>query len=128
MCQTRPTLVALHYLQNTLAAVVDHSDLAEASSFRLCMTALLSAPASNNCEVPMMEDGSILGGEDVEGSTSSLEGEGGAGGGQSAEKDEELYQARMRLFEELLEFVPEEERQPKEDLKDLAMHQDMLCN
>ncbi|ORY89609.1 Muskelin N-terminus-domain-containing protein [Leucosporidium creatinivorum] len=129
MCQTRPTLVALHYLQNTLAAVVDHTDLAEASSFRLCMTALLSAPASNNCEVPMMEDGSILGGEDVEGSTSSLEGEGGAGGGgQSAEKDEELYQARMRLFEELLEFVPEEERQPKDDLRDLAMHQDMLCS
>lgn len=75
----------------------------------------------------MMEDGSILEGEDVEGSTSSLEGETGGGGGQSAEKDEELYRARMRLFEELLEFVPEEEKQPKEDLRDLAMHQDMMC-
>ncbi|KAM0789624.1 hypothetical protein ACM66B_000429 [Microbotryomycetes sp. NB124-2] len=51
MCQTRPTLMALDYLQTTLAAVVDHSDETEAASFRSCMTALLSAPARNNCEI-----------------------------------------------------------------------------
>lgn len=115
MCQTRPTLVALQYLQTSLSSVVDHSDPAEASAFRMCMTALLSAPAANNCEVPMGEDGPAE--EDVDGSVSSLE---AAGGGESAERDEELYRARQALFEELLEFLPVEERQPSEDLKEIC--------
>lgn len=117
MCQTRPTLVALDYLQTTLASVVDHTDAAEASSFRLCMTALLSAPASNNCEVQMTEDGSIVA-DDVE-STSSFESD-------SAEVDEKLYEQRQKLFEELLDFVPDEERQPREDLRDICSRRDML--
>lgn len=55
--------------------------------------------------------------EDVDGSDSSLE---AAGGGESAERDEELYRARQALFEELLEFLPVEERQPSEDLKEIC--------
>lgn len=116
MCQTRPTLVALDYLQTTLASVVDHTDAAEASSFRLCMTALLSAPASNNCEVATAEDVSIL--TDGE-STSSLEGD-------SAEVDEKLYAQRQHLFEQLMDFVPDEDRQPREDLKDICTRRDLL--
>ena len=118
MCQTRPTLVALDYLQTTLASVVDHTDAAEASSFRLCMTALLSAPASNNCEVAMTEDGSIVTSEDAE-SASSVEGD-------IAEVDEVLYGQRQKLFEQLLDFVPDEDRQPREDLKDLCTRRDLM--
>ena len=34
--------------------------------------------------------------------------------------DPELYRQRHQLFEQLLDFVPDEERQPKEDLRNLV--------
>jgi hypothetical protein len=114
MCQTAPTLTALHYLQTSLSSVVDHTDEHEASSFRACMAAVLSAPASHNCEVSMDED--------VEGSLSSLD----EADAKASERDPELYRRRHELFESVLEFVPDEMRQPKEDLRDVATRRELL--
>lgn len=118
MCQTRPTLIALDYLQNDLASVVDHTDAVESAAFRSCMAALLSAPARNNCDVNMADGEAAAGGA---GSEDDDDDEDGDDDGASAEKDPELYKARQTLFEQLLDFVPDGERQPKELLSDLAM-------
>lgn len=102
LCKTAPTVVALQYLQNDLAAVVDHSSPSESASFRQCMATLLSAPPAMNidvslnglCEVP-------------------TEGEADAQG-------EETYRERHRLWEQVCAFFPSEERQPEEDLEDTS--------
>lgn len=118
MCRTHPTLVALSYLQTTLSSVVDHSDPSEASSFRSCMSAVLSAPPAHNCEVAMDEGTGGNGGDDLSSSQESEH--------EDGRKDEWLYRQRQDLFERLCGFVPEGERQPKEDLRDLATRREML--
>lgn len=106
LCRTAPTLLALQYLQNDLASVVDHSSPAESSSFRSCMTALMSAPARMNIDIPL--DGS-----------QELPSPGGSEVGSDS-VDSGLYRERHGLFEEISRLVPQSERQPDENLEDTS--------
>lgn len=123
MCQTQPALSALTYLQTTLSSVVDHTDEAEASAFRACMAALLAAPSSNNPD----EDFSMDDDDDSDDEAPEAETAGREGGVGAKEEDKEvpltpeLFAQRQALFEDLLDFFPDGERQPREDLRDLAM-------
>ncbi|KAK4054316.1 hypothetical protein OIO90_003549 [Microbotryomycetes sp. JL221] len=156
MCQTRPTLMALDYLQTTLSSVVDHSDQDEANQFRQCMTSLLSAPPKNNCDVTMSnastsslpshhaivgdnveEDGStsVSNLDEVSTTTSSstvslneeepisIQSNGSI---SNEVKTKLLYQQRQELFEKLMEFMMDNETQPKLDLIDLANKRDYV--
>lgn len=107
MCQTQPTLSALTYLQTTLSSVVDHTDEAEASAFRSCMASLLAAPAKNNYDESMDED------DDEDGEERQPQ-------EKPTELTSELYAQRHALFEVLLNFFPDGETQPKDDLRDMA--------
>lgn len=132
MCQNRPTLVALDYLQTELAAVVDHNDETESAAFRSCMTELLSAPPRNNCEVDMTAtttESSLASraepdydhdDDDVDDDDDD-DRQGPDGEGDSSTRDPALYATRHALFERLLEFVPDRLRQPRDELQDLAM-------
>ncbi|SGZ26947.1 BQ5605_C025g10006 [Microbotryum silenes-dioicae] len=113
MCQTRPTLIALQYLQDSIGQVVDHTDEDEASAFRACMIAVLSAPPRNNCEVDMNVENDPSAASPTNSTTTSVDENPVVLGG-------ELYTKRHELFENLLGFVPASEAQPKEDLKDVA--------
>ncbi|GAA5868721.1 hypothetical protein JCM3774_003636 [Rhodotorula dairenensis] len=106
LCRTAPTLLALQYLQNDLASVVDHSSPAESSAFRSCMTALMSAPARMNIDIPL--DGS-----------QELPSPGGSDVG-SDRLESGLYRERHGLFEEISRLVPQSERQPDENLEDTS--------
>ena len=122
MCRVQPTLSALSYLQTTLSSVVDHTDEAEASAFRACMASLLAAPASNNAyEDDIMTDED---GDDASSMSASLMSVRPAplpdGDAEGFELSSELFAQRHALFEELLEFFPDLERQPREDLKNMA--------
>lgn len=106
LCRTAPTLLALQYLQNDLASVVDHSSPAESASFRACMTALMSAPARMNIDIPL--DGS----QELPSPAGSE-----AGGDRIGDA---LYRERHSLFEEISQLVPQSERQPDENLEDTS--------
>ncbi|KAM0749031.1 hypothetical protein T439DRAFT_327521 [Meredithblackwellia eburnea MCA 4105] len=137
MCQTQPTLAALTYLQTTLSSVVDHTDEDEASAFRACMAALLAAPSNSSGEGEVLDDSEM--GSSPSCSSSSQDGDGDEeveGMNESMLSSQtsavlamkegettltsELYEHRHRLFEELLDFFPDCERQPREDLRDMA--------
>ncbi|GAA5988104.1 hypothetical protein JCM10908_002064 [Rhodotorula pacifica] len=107
LCRTAPTLLALQYLQNDLASVVDHSSPTESSSFRACMTALMSAPARMNIDIPL--DGS-----------QELPSPGGSEADGGDRLDTALYRERHSLFEEVSRLVPKSERQPDENLEDTS--------
>ncbi|KAI5480427.1 hypothetical protein MNV49_000580 [Pseudohyphozyma bogoriensis] len=121
MCQTEPTLNALAYLQTTLSSVVDHTDESEASAFRNCMASLLAAPASNNFEDPMDDDSGSEAGQLAESTTSDFSALSESQRLAKTEIKEELFNQRHELFETLLDFFPEKDRQPREDLKEMAM-------
>ncbi|KAK4054099.1 hypothetical protein OIV83_001124 [Microbotryomycetes sp. JL201] len=152
MCQTRPTLMALDYLQTTLAAVVDHSDESEAASFRACMTALLSAPSKNNCDIGPIalaatgtSDGMVHD-DDGQASVSASSSFSSASWieepimslltqdsgisvsapGTLSEPERKLYNARQALFEQLLGFMVDAHVQPKQNLVDLANKRDYM--
>ncbi|BGP41081.1 hypothetical protein JCM10450v2_005109 [Rhodotorula kratochvilovae] len=99
LCATAPTVLALQYLQNDLSAVVDHSSPSESSSFRSCMTALLSAPGQMNIDA----DSALASSRPPSPTAGEAAG---------------TYAARHALWEELGRFVPRGERQPDERLED----------
>lgn len=106
LCRTAPTLLALQYLQNDLASVVDHSSPLESASFRSCMTALMSAPARMNIDIPL--DGS-----------QELPSPGVSDSGVDR-IDSSLYRERHALFEEIGQLAPQGDRQPDENLEDTS--------
>lgn len=106
LCSTAPTLLALQYLQNDLASVVDHSSPAESTSFRSCLTALMSAPPRMNIDVPL------------DGSQELPSPSGSETGGDRL--DAGLYRERHALFEEIGRLAPRQERQPDENLEDTS--------
>ncbi|KAL8292037.1 hypothetical protein RQP46_001503 [Phenoliferia psychrophenolica] len=122
MCRTQPTLSALIYLQTTLSSVVDHTDEAEASAFRSCMAALLAAPASNNS----YDDDSMADGDEDDDDSSmsasalSVRPVQPDGDQPGAALTPELFAQRHALFEELLDYFPDDERQPREDLRNMT--------
>ncbi|GAA5864021.1 hypothetical protein JCM1840_000669 [Sporobolomyces johnsonii] len=109
LCKSAPTLLALQYLQNDLSSVVDHASPTESQAFRECMTSVLAAPPAHNIDVPL--DGS--------GELPRFDDQGWEGEGEGNKKDE-LYGQRHRLFEELMGFFPRRERQPDEELDQVA--------
>ncbi|GAA5974919.1 hypothetical protein JCM5350_004504 [Sporobolomyces pararoseus] len=105
MCTTVPTVLALQYLQNDLSSVVDHTSPSESSSFRSCMTSLLSAPPQHNVDVPFLDNSGEL-------PRPPTEEEGGKKEDKFINKD---YRKRHELFEELVvKFFPKSDRQPDE--------------
>ncbi|GJN91382.1 hypothetical protein Rhopal_004403-T1 [Rhodotorula paludigena] len=115
LCATAPTVLALQYLQNDLADVVDHSSPAESSSFRACMSSLLAAPARMNVEVALDGSGELPPRSPSSSASSSSEHNSG-----SDMPDAELYAQRHALWEELVRFFPREERQPDARLEDTS--------
>ncbi|KAK4697989.1 hypothetical protein P7C70_g8124, partial [Phenoliferia sp. Uapishka_3] len=116
MCLKKSSLVALTYLQTSLSSVVDHTDESEASAFRACMASLLSAPSSSSNH----SSSSSTSSSDDEDEDMSDE-RNGDGEEEGGEMTQEVYEARHGLFEELCDFFEEGERQPREDLRDMAM-------
>lgn len=115
LCATAPTVLALQYLQNDLADVVDHSSPAESASFRACMSSLLAAPARMNVEVALDGSGELPPRSPSSSASSSSEHHSG-----SDMPDAELYAQRHALWEELVRFFPREERQPDARLEDTS--------
>ena len=139
MCASESPMNALLYLQNSVASVTDHSDETEAAAFRACMSYLLAAPASradsatnspgSSGPLPLpphmvnaIEDDSSDSTDAVMASSQDFDPltKPAALGGRGGPASRSTVMARHAVFEELLQFFPREERQPSEDLLDVA--------
>lgn len=102
LCATQPSLVALQYLQTSLASVVG-KDAEQVEAFQQCMQYLLSAPAISSDEMDMdgqppslasSKDNFMASSQDLPLPLSP------------AQASERFWEHRTRLFEELLQFFP----------------------
>jgi hypothetical protein len=124
---------ALLYLQTAVSSVTDHSNEAEAMSFRSCMAHLLAAPrqpAAILTSEPMDEDTVETGGDDdaVPDETHEERMVASPDSGprwpvkeaDAAAVDQATYEQRTKVFESLLRFFSPADRQPAEDVVDIV--------
>ncbi|KAI9205394.1 Muskelin N-terminus-domain-containing protein [Polychytrium aggregatum] len=117
----------LHYLQNDLSEVVDHADPHESKSFReltswLFMWNTFKGPGGT----PLFgfSDSATAGGHPA-GHPSAQANNFGAGGmvamgTDSGNLPNDIYSFRTELYSRLIEYFPEEMREPKQSLVDLV--------
>jgi len=86
------------------------------------MTALLSAPPKHNVEVSSSSslDSSLVLGESATSSPQEAAKDSNSNQDDQVADDEFFYRQRHELFEELMEFFPQSERQPVEKFDHVA--------
>ena len=121
---------ALNFIQNEVAAVVDHSDPEEADTFTGLVARLLtSAPPipmpSTTPDADVVVNAELIPlpaspDPSAQDSRQDVGVEACEGEIESASLSDERYQQRTEVFEALLEFVGERDKQPAGNLVDLV--------
>jgi muskelin len=100
LCRTGPAVRALRYLQTDVHAVVDHTNVGETTEFRDLLELLMTPQALSSA--------------DESATTTAMDTD------ERAAQEERAVEERRKVFEQILEFVDEEQKEPKQDLQELV--------
>ncbi|KAK9765181.1 hypothetical protein K7432_006694 [Basidiobolus ranarum] len=99
MCKSGPSISALDYLQHQVSEVVNHFDSEESTEFRTLTTSLFGQE-----EVDEVDKDEVIERDET----------------NEVNEGDERHQERTELYETLLEYFPDEMKQPKGNLVDLV--------